>query len=205
MDEIKLTGNKTVYAKWIEKTTAFPFTDVEETDWSYNDIYYVWEKGLMQGTSATTFAPQLSTSRAMIVTILWRLEGESDVNYAMSFTDVASGQWYTEAIRWAQANKIVEGYSAEKFGTNDPITREQMAAILYRYAQTKGYDVSAKADLSKFADSDKIGSWAVDAIAWANANKLVTGVSTTELAPQGKATREQVAAILHRFCENIVK
>ena len=133
------------------------------------------------------------------------MEGAPVVNYAMSFTDVAPDQWYTEAIRWAQANGIVNGYSAEKFGTNDPITREQMAAILYRYAGFKGYDVSAKADLSKFADADKIGGWAVDAIAWANANNLVNGVSATELAPQGKATREQVAAILHRFCENIVK
>ena len=207
--EIKLTGNKTVYAKWnkVNPNTGaeLPFTDVKATNWSYEDIAYVYEKGLMQGTSATTFSPQLSTSRAMIVTILWRLEGSPVVNYAMSFDDVAPDQWYTEAIRWAQANGIVNGYSAEKFGMNDPITREQMATILYRYAGFKGYDVSAKADLAKFADSDKVGSWAVDAIAWANAEGLVNGTSATTLSPKGSATREQVAAILHRFCENIVK
>ena len=117
---------------------TLPFTDVKKSDWSFGDIAYVYEKGLMQGTSATTFSPKMTTSRGMIVTILLRLEGEPVVNYAISFDDVADGKWYTEAIRWAQANSIVNGYSAEKFGPNDPITREQMAAIFYRYAEFKG-------------------------------------------------------------------
>ena len=203
VDEIKLTGNKTIYARWI---LAFPFTDVKETDWSYNDIYYVWEKGLMQGTSETTFAPKTNTSRAMIVTILWRLEGEPVVNYAMSFTDVASGQWYTEAIRWAQANNIVNGYSAEKFGPTDLITREQMAAILYRYAQTKGEGFTGSwMFLLDFADRTDVSDWANEAMHWCVMKGLINGVGNDLLDPQGYATREQVAAILHRFCENIVK
>ncbi len=210
VDEIKLTGNKTVYAKWTAKNpntgAELPFTDVKETDWSYEDIAYVYEKVLMQGTSETTFAPQLSTSRAMIVTILWRLEGEPVVNYAMSFTDVAADAWYTEAIRWAQANGIVNGYSAEKFGTNDPITREQMAAILYRYAQTKGEGFTGSwMFLLDFEDRADVSGWADEAMHWCVMKNIISGVGNNLLNPQGKATREQVAAILHRFCENIVK
>lgn len=202
VDKIKLTGDQNVYAKWL---ISLPFNDVKETDWSYEDIAYVFENGLMKGTSDTTFAPLVSTSRAMIVMILWRLECRPVVNYAMSFHDVASDQWYTEAIRWAQANGIVSGYSSEQFGTNDPITRDQIAVILYRYADFKSCDMSAKADLSKFTDSDKIDSWATESVAWAHATGLVNGVSATELDPQGSAVREQVAAILRRFFENTVK
>ena len=206
IDEIKLTGNKSVYAKWIGKSAVFPFTDVKTSDWSYDDIYYVWEKGLMQGTSETTFAPKIDTSRAMIVTILWRLEGEPVVNYAMSFDDVADGQWYTEAIRWAQANNIVNGYSAEKFGPTDLITREQMAAILYRYAQSKGEGFTGSwMFLLDFEDAADISSWADEAMHWCVMKGLINGIGSDLLDPQGYATREQVAAILHRFCENIVK
>lgn len=117
----------------------------------------------------------------------------------------ADGQSYTEAIRWAQANGIVKGYNAEQFGPNDPITREQMAAILYRYAVYKGYDVSARADLTKFADSGRISAWATENVAWANATGLLNGISKTAFDPQGCTSREQVAAILHRFCDNIKK
>ena len=159
----------------------------------------------MLGVSDTKFAPKLSTSRAMIVTVLWRLEGEPCVKYAMSFKDVKDGQWYTEAIRWAQSTGVVKGYSAEKFGPDDPITREQMAAIFCRYAEYKGMDVSAEADLSKFTDANKIGSWAVDNVAWANAAGLMIGTSATTLDPRGLAAREQVAALLYRFCESIAK
>ena len=210
VDEIKLTGNKTVYAKWNTKNPStgaeLPFIDVKKTDWSYDDIYYIWEKGLMQGTSATTFSPQLSTSRAMIVTILWRLEGEPVVNYAMSFDDVAPDQWYTEAIRWAQANGIVKGYNEKTFGINDPITREQMAAILYRYAQTKGEGFTGSwMFLLPFEDAQNISGYASEALHWCVMKNIIGGVGGNQLDPQGNATREQVAAILHRFCENIAK
>ena len=207
VDEIKLNGSKTVYAKWTEKApVVLPFTDVEASDWSHDDIYYVWEKGLMQGTGEATFAPKTDASRAMIVTILWNLEGKPVVNYAMSFDDAADGQWYTEAIRWAQANGIVGGYSAEKFGTNDPVTREQMALILYRYAQSKGEGFTGSWMFPLgFEDAANISSWADEAMHWCVMKELISGVGNNLLDPQGKATREQVAAILHRFCENIVK
>ena len=216
VDKITLNANTKVYAKWIEigeepeepieetpieeVETGFPFDDVQETDWSYDDICYVWENGLMNGMSATTFAPKNNTSRAMIVTVLWRLEGSPYVNYAMSFEDVEPGQWYTEAIRWAQAENIVKGYSEAEFGPDNLITREQLAAIFYRYAEYKGYDVTARADLEAFEDADEIGAWAAENIAWANAVNLVNGTSATTLSPKANATREQVAAILHRFC-----
>ena len=154
----------------------------------------------MNGMSATTFAPKNNTSRAMIVTVLWRLEGSPYVNYAMSFEDVEPGQWYTEAIRWAQAENIVKGYSEAEFGPDNLITREQLAAIFYRYAEYKGYDVTARADLEAFEDANEIGAWAAENIAWANAVNLVNGTSATTLSPKANATREQVAAILHRFC-----
>ena len=215
VDKITLNANTKVYAKWIEigeepeepieepieeDENGFPFDDVQETDWSYDDICYVWENGLMNGMSATTFAPKNNTSRAMIVTVLWRLEGSPYVNYAMSFEDVEPGQWYTEAIRWAQAENIVKGYSEAEFGPDNLITREQLAAIFYRYAEYKGYDVTARADLEAFEDADEIGAWAAENIAWANAVNLVNGTSATTLSPKANATREQVAAILHRFC-----
>ncbi len=184
----------------VPDTPEFPFRDVDPASWSYGDIFYVWENGLMKGTSDTTFAPGLTTSRAMIVTILWRLEGEPYVNYAMSFADVGEDQWYTEAIRWAQATGTVNGYSAGQFGVNDPVTREQMAAIFCRYAAAKGCDVRVGADLTKFSDCGKVDDWAKDGVAWANAAGLMNGVGDTVLDPLGSAKREQVAAILHRFC-----
>lgn len=206
VNEVRLTSNKTVYAKWNKRNpvvTKLPFTDVKSSSWSYKDISYVWEKGLVNGISGTEFAPKMDTSRAMIVTILWRMEGRPVAGYAMSFKDVPSGRWYTGAIRWAQANNIVGGYSAELFGPDDSITREQMAAILYRYAQYKGYDVSARAELSKFSDFKKVHAWAKESVSWANAAGLINGVGDALLDPLGLATREQIAAILHRFCENI--
>ena len=199
VSEIRLTGDRSVYAKWL----AFPFTDVTPSDWSCEDVAYVLEKGLMNGVSETGFAPKRTVSRAMIVTVLWRLEGEPTVNYAMSFTDVASERWYTEAIRWAQADGIVNGYSLAQFGPGDPVTREQMAAILYRYAQYRGYDVSAEESISCH-DFRNISEYAVPAMIWAVGNGLLQG-SDCRLTPQGCATREQLAAVLHRFCENIVK
>lgn len=203
---VKLDANTTVYAKWTETpVSSLPFGDVKSADWFYNDVKYVYEKGMMAGTAADVFAPNTTTTRAMIVTILYRLEGSPAVTGTSAFVDVPAGQWYTDAVNWAAANQIVKGTSATTFAPNDSITREQMAAILYRYAQYKGYDVTKKADLSGYSDNGQVSAYAKDALAWANAAKLINGVTNTTLAPQGNATRAQVSAILHRFCDGVVK
>lgn len=181
-----------------------PFTDVSKDAWYYDAVQYVNENGLMAGTSASTFAPDLTTTRGMIVTILYRLEGAPDIEdeiWGYPFQDVDADAYYATAVYWARMNGIVAGYSDELFGPNDTITREQMAVILYRYAQYKGYDTTAKADLSKYTDAAQVGSWAVEAIRWANAEGLVNGTSNTTLTPKGSATRAQAAVILTRFCE----
>ena len=203
---VKLDANTTVYAKWTETpVSSLPFGDVKSGDWFYNDVKYVYDKGMMAGTAADVFAPNATTTRAMIVTILYRLEGSPAVTGTSAFVDVPAGQWYTDAVNWAAANQIVKGTSATTFAPNDSITREQMAAILYRYAQYKGYDVTKKADLSGYSDNGQVSAYARDALAWANAAKLINGVTNTTLAPQGNATRAQVSAILHRFCDGVVK
>ena len=204
---VKLNGNTTVYAKWTENavTPTLPFTDVKSGDWFYEAVQYVYDKGMMTGVSADRFAPASTTTRGMIVTILYRLENEPAVSGGSAFTDVESGTWYADAVAWAAANDIVNGTSATTFAPNSPITREQMAAILYRYAAYKGYDVSQKADLSGYTDAASISGYAKDALAWANAQKLITGVTDTTLNPQGSATRAQVATILMRLCETVVK
>ena len=204
---VKLNANTTVYAKWTENavTPTLPFTDVKSGDWFYEAVQYVYDKGMMTGVSADRFAPASTTTRGMIVTILYRLENEPEVSGGSAFTDVESGAWYADAVAWAAANDIVNGTSATTFAPNSPITREQMAAILYRYAAYKGYDVSQKADLSGYTDATSISGYAKDALAWANAQKLITGVTDTTLNPQGSATRAQVATILMRLCETVVK
>ena len=204
---VKLNGNTTVYAKWTENavTPTLPFTDVKSGDWFYEAVQYVYDKGMMTGVEADRFAPAATTTRGMIVTILYRLENEPAVSGGSAFTDVESGAWYADAVAWAAANDIVNGTSATTFAPNSPITREQMAAILYRYAAYKGYDVSQKADLSGYTDAASISGYAKDALAWANAQKLITGVTDTTLNPQGSATRAQVATILMRLCETVVK
>lgn len=198
-DDLILNG------KMVDIVPDMPFKDVKSSDWFYNDVKYVYEKGMMAGTAADVFAPNTTTTRAMIVTILYRLEGSPAVTGTSSFVDVPAGQWYTDAVNWAAANQIVKGTSATTFAPNDSITREQMAAILYRYAQYKGYDVTKKADLSGYSDNGQVSAYAKDALAWANAAKLINGVTNTTLAPQGNATRAQVSAILHRFCDGVVK
>ena len=198
-DDLILNG------KTVDIVPDMPFKDVKSSDWFYNDVKYVYEKGMMAGTAADVFAPNATTTRAMIVTILYRLEGSPAVTGTSAFVDVPAGQWYTDAVNWAAANQIVKGTSATTFAPNDSITREQMAAILYRYAQYKGYDVTKKADLSGYSDNGQVSAYAKDALAWANAAKLINGVTNTTLAPQGNATRAQVSAILHRFCDGVVK
>lgn len=180
-----------------------PFEDVKTTDWFYDGVCYAYENGLMQGASSTTFDPNGITSRGMIVTILYRLEGEPTLMSGNIFTDISSGDWYEKAVVWANGKGIVTGYENGKFGPNDPITREQLAAIMYRYADYKGYDTAARTDLSKFSDSSKVSSYAFDALAWANATGLITGINGAMLNPQGEAVRAQTAVILMRFCKEI--
>ena len=185
--------------------TGLPFTDVKAGDWFYEAVKYAYDNKLMDGTSSTTFAPLMTTNRAMIVTILWRLEGSPVVNYAMNFSDVENGVWYTEAVRWAAAEGIVKGYSDTVFAPDDTVTREQLATILYRYAEYKEYDVSAKGDLTTFADGSTVSTWAADGMTWAVGAQLITGKDGGKLDPTGTATRAEVATILMRFCENVAK
>ena len=180
-----------------------PFTDVTEANWYYDEVYYVWANGLMQGTSATTFGPGVDTTRAMVVTILWRLEGEPASGYDMDYSDVAGGAWYAGAVRWATEHGIVNG-SEGQFYPGGTVTREQLAAMLYRYAQYKGYDLTAGGDLSGFADAGAVSGWAETSLAWAVGQGLLQG-SDSQVDPQGSAIRAQTAAILMRFCENMLE
>ena len=183
--------------------TKSAFTDVSEGDWFYEAVEYVAAHELLKGTSGTTFEPQTVTSRAMLATILWRLEDSPVVNYAMSFDDVAEGAWYAEAVRWAASEQVVTGSSKTHFGPGDNLTREQLAVMLYRYAQNKGYDLSAQGDLTAFVDGDQTSDWAQEAVQWAVGAGLLTGKGQKTLAPTGTATRAELATILMRFCENI--
>ena len=183
--------------------TGLPFTDVGPGDWFLENVKYVYEKGLMNGTGETTFSPQSTTNRAMIVTILHRLEGTPAPGAQAPFTDVPAGQYYAEAVAWAAANSIVNGTSETTYAPLNNITREQMAAILYRYAQYKNYDVSGSADLSAFTDAASISDYAVSALQWAVDAGLINGKGNGILDPKGSATRAEVSAILSRFCENI--
>lgn len=184
-----------------------PFTDVPEGAWYEDAAAYVYKHGLMAGTSATTFAPEVTTSRAMIATILWRMAGSPVVNYAMNYTDVAQGQWCSEAIRWATSEGVVTGYGNGLFGTNDPITREQLATMLWRYAQTEGYDVSIGEDTNilSYTDVADLSEYAIPAMQWAVGAGIINGTGDgSTLSPQGQATRAQAAMMLQRFCEEYV-
>ena len=182
-------------------TVSLPFTDVREGDWFRPAVAYVYGAGLMNGTGPNTFTPGGTTTRGMIVTILHRLEG-SPAAWGGSFPDVAPGQYYSQAVAWAAANGIVNGYDTGLFKPDASITREQMAAILYRYAAYKGYSVTARADLSAYADAGQVSNYALDAMSWANQAGLITG-SGSSLLPGGDAIRAQSAAILMRFCRNV--
>ena len=181
-----------------EPAPEMPFTDVNEGDWFYDVVLYAYDNGLMTGTSADTFAPNTATTRGMIVSMLARLEGVTSAEDA-GFADVAANDWYATAVNWAASVGVVNGYEDNTFRPNAPITREQMAAILYNYADYKGYDVSARADLSDYADAASISSWAEDVLAWANAEGLINGMTATTIDPQGATTRAQTAAMFERF------
>ena len=201
---VRMTKNVTVYAGW--RRTELPFIDVRGDDWFYDDVAYVYENGLMNGTSETTFSPYISTTRGMIVTILYRMEGKPAVFEACPFTDVKAGAYYERAIVWAAENGIVKGYGNGCFGPDDQITREQMAAILYRYAKNRGLDVSVgeNTNILSYDDALDISEYAVPAMQWACGAQIIHGADG-RLTPGAKATRAQVAAILHRFCENVLK
>lgn len=202
---VYLTKDMTVYAGWrVDEnpgTGVNPFTDISEKDWFYGDVMFVYENGLMLGTSKTLFSPHGTAMRGMMATILWRMEGSPVPKGKNSFTDVEAGKWYADAITWTAENGIFAGYGKDKFGPDDPITREQLAAIFYRYADYKGYDLTVKGDLDKFKDADKITDYAKTAMQWAVGSGLVKGKSGNLLDPQGTATRAEIAAMLHRFIE----
>ena len=202
---VYLTKDMTVYAGWrVDEnpgTGANPFTDVSEKDWFYGDVMFVYENGLMLGTSKALFSPHGTATRGMMATILWRMEGSPVPKGKNSFTDVEAGKWYADAITWTAENGIFAGYGKDKFGPDDPITREQLAAIFYRYADYKGYDLIVKGNLDKFKDADKITDYAKTAMQWAVGSGLVKGKSGNLLDPQGTATRAEIAAMLHRFIE----
>ena len=215
------TGDKTFYARW-QRTVlppppvtpgtpvtparpaapvGLPFTDVSGSDWFYNDVRYVYEKGIMDGTGADRFSPNAPLTRAMIVTILYRMAGSPSVSGSSDFTDVAAGKWFAKAVAWAAANGIVNGYGSGLFGPNDPVTREQLAAILYRYAVYGGMTaVTLEENLGSFADTAQLSAYAIQAMNWAVGQGLING-SGSNLVPKAQATRAQVAAIIHRYLE----
>lgn len=190
------------YVKATETPSKTKFNDVSANDWFASAVDYVTGKGMMNGTADNTFSPKAHTTRGMVVTVLYRLENQPSTS-AASFTDVTSGAYYANAVAWANANGIVSGYGSGKFGPNDKVTREQLAAILYRYAQYKKYDVSGAKSLDGYTDAQSVSSYAVPALQWANAAGVVTGKSGSKLDPKGNATRAEVAAMLMRFCENV--
>ena len=218
------TGEKTFYARWQKNVlppppitpgtpsapvtpakpaapVGLPFADVSGSDWFYNDVRYVYEKGIMDGTGADRFSPNAPLTRAMIVTILYRMAGSPAMSGASDFKDVDSNKWFAKAVAWAAANGIVNGYSSGLFGPNDPVTREQLAAILYRYAVYGGMTaVTLEENLGGFADTAQLSAYAIQAMNWAVGQGLING-SGSNLVPKAQATRAQVAAIIHRYLE----
>ena len=181
-----------------------PFTDVPASHWAHDDITYVYENDLMNGTDGSLFSPESTTTRAQVVTVLYRLAGQPAADWENPFWDVPASAWFHDAVTWAWENDITGGVSSTHFGAGNAVTREQLAAFLYRYAQDQGYDTSARADLSGYSDAGLVSSYATEALSWANATGLITGTTATTLSPQGSATRAQVATILSRFCQDVI-
>lgn len=211
----KIMRNLTLYAKWSEDENSGqidtpddwenPFIDVNEPDWFYESVKYVNINGLFVGTSENTFSPNAPITRGMIVTVLWRAENKPVVNYLMPFDDVDEWAYYSEAIRWAASEQIVKGYSNTEFGPDDSITREQIAAIMRRYAGYKGLDISATGDILQFADEQNISGWAKEDVSWAVGTELLLGKENKILDPLGNTTRAETAAVLQRFLPSILK
>lgn len=181
-----------------------PFTDVPASHWAHDDITYVYENDLMNGTDGSLFSPESTTTRAQVVTVLYRLAGQPAADWENPFWDVPASAWFHDAVTWAWENDITGGVSSTHFGAGNAVTREQLATFLYRYAQDQGYDTSARADLSGYSDAGLVSSYATEALSWANATGLITGTTGTTLSPQGSATRAQVATILSRFCQDVI-
>ena len=181
-----------------------PFTDVSASHWAYDDITYVYENDLMNGTDGSLFSPESTTTRAQVVTVLYRLAGQPAADWENPFWDVPASAWFHDAVTWAWENDITGGVSSTHFGAGNAVTREQLATFLYRYAQDQGYDTSARADLSGYSDAGLVSSYATEALSWANATGLITGTTGTTLSPKGSATRAQVATILSRFCQDVI-
>lgn len=177
--------------------TVVPFVDVQPDDWYIDVVKYALDNGLMTGVSETEFAPDLATTRGMVASVLYRLEDGPEAEDA-GFSDVFADAWYADAVNWAASVGVVAGYG-DAFGANDAITREQLAAILCNYAAYKGEDVSSGAALDGYSDAASVSDWAGESVEWAVAEGLISGVTNDELAPQGSATRAQVAAMLQRF------
>lgn len=185
----------------------FPFTDVVAGTWYYGAAAYAYNNGLFAGMTPTTFAPNATMTRAMLVSVLWRLAGAPAPKAPNTFVDVPDGAWYTDAVTWAAENGVVSGIGGSRFDPSGFVTREQTAEILYNYAHSKGYDVSARADLTAFPDAGSVSGWAEEALAWANAAGLINGTvrdGQTILDPQGSASRAQVAMILMNYVEHVV-
>ena len=188
-----------------ETCPAGRFSDVDVSAWYHDGVHFCVENGIMKGVSDTMFDPAGDMTRAQIVTMLWRLDGEKYADYAMTFADVPAAQWYTEAIRWAAAEKIVNGYGDGRFGTNDPVTREQLATILYRYAQYKGQGFTgAWMFLLDFVDRADVSTWADEAVHWCSMKGVVHGKDGRVFDPQGTAARAEAAAMVQRFCEALI-
>jgi len=179
-----------------------PFNDVSEGDWFYKSVRYCHENALISGTTEDTFSPQQPASRAMIVSILWRLDGSPDTGTA-TFTDVPADQYYADAVAWAASEGIISGHDADHFAPDVPISREQLASILYRYAAYHDWDTTITTMLDSFADADAISPYAEDALSWAASHGIINGMDDNLLTPHGEATRAQVAAILMNLCKNI--
>jgi hypothetical protein len=204
------SGNITVNALFTEiptvlpeKPPALPFVDVEESDWYYHPVDYVYRNQWFAGITEEHFEPNTPMSRAMLVTVLWRLEGQAEIDVNPVFSDVPPGEYYAKAVDWANSQEIVQGYGNGAFGPTDNITREQMALILYKFAEFKGYDTSAVAHLDSFHDANQISPWALDAVKWAVAKQILSGKGSGTLDPSGPATRAEVASILMRFQTNL--
>lgn len=181
-----------------------PFWDVPQSHWAHEAVTYVYDNDLMNGTDGSLFSPESTTTRAQVVTVLYRLAGQPAADWANPFWDVPASAWFHDAVTWAWENDITGGVSSTHFGAGNAVTREQLATFLYRYAQDQGYDTSARADLSGYSDAGLVSSYATEALSWANATGLITGTTATTLSPKGSATRAQVATILSRFCQDVI-
>lgn len=184
-------------------SSNLPFKDVDKNDWYYDAVQYVYDNQMMSGTDSTSFSPNGTTTRGMLVTILHRLEGTPSVS-GTHFKDVADSQWYADAVVWASANGIVFGYDQGLFKPNAAITREQLVVILYRYSQYKGYDCTISGNISGFKDVSQVSSYAMDSMRWAIGKGLISGVGNNTLSPKENATRAQVAATLMHFRNKLI-